>query len=63
MADTTKGNSLRIPYPLATLAVLLVVQVVAVAFMFGMLRSDVENLGDRLVRIERLLDDRQSVQR
>ncbi len=63
MADTTKSNSLRIPYPLATLAVLLLIQVVAVAFMFGMLRSDVENVGDRLARIERLLDDGRSVQR
>ncbi len=63
MADSTKGNSLRIPYPLATLAVLLTAQVIAIAFMFGMLRSDVENVGERLARIERLLDDSRSVQR
>ena len=63
MADTTKGNSLRIPYPLAALAVLLVVQVIAVAFMFGMLRSDVGNIDERLARMERLLDDQRSVRR
>ena len=63
MADTTKVNSVRIPYPLATLAVLLVVQVIAVAFMFGMLRSDVGNIDERLARMERLLDDQRSVRR
>ena len=50
------GNSVRIPVALVGVIVLLVVQLVVVAFMFGEVRAELQSNGDRLVRIEGLLD-------
>ena len=50
------GNSVKIPVALVGIVVLLVVQLIVVAFMFGEVRADLQGNGDRLARIERQHD-------
>lgn len=57
------SNSVTVPLALVATLAVLILALIGLGFQQGQIKAEVENNGERLVRIERLLDDQRSVQR